>query len=267
MPEFRTDKKQSSKKRIVIPIFVPIIFALLCVSVGAAGTYMFLKAGDKKVTEATTAIKGEVTVENIAYDEVREISKHFGYEDIQEFDYTEDDTYEFLKHQEDDIWLESTGKKFGKYLFGKEYNIHLFGYFMLGYDLKNIKKEDFYYDEKSKVLHVKVPALELAYIPMFDKSYFDSFVGLFRKEYTENYRKLIYEDAINQGIQAILDDKSKVQEGYKLTNDSLKETLFDKPELKKYVKDIVFEKSDQESTIRVEKTREAVLGEKEETEK
>ena len=78
---------------------------------------------------------------------------------------------------------------------------------------------------------------------------------------------MIYEDAINQGIQAILDDKSKVLEGYKLTNDSLKETLFDKPELKKYVKDIVFEKSDQESTIRVEKTREAVLGEKKETEK
>lgn len=128
---------------------------------------------------------------------MQEISKHFGYEDIQEFDYTEDDTYEFLKHQDDDIWLESTGKKFGKYLFGKEYNIHLYGYFMLGYD----------YDE------------------------------------------------------------SKVAEGYKLTNDSLKETLFDKPELKKHVKDIVFEKSDQESTIRVEETREAVLGEKKETEK
>ena len=82
-----------------------------------------------------------------------------------------------------------------------------------------------YFDEKSKILHIKAPALELAYIPMFDKSYFDSFVGLFRKEYTESYRKLIYEDAINQGIQAILDDKSKDLEGHKLTNDSLKETL------------------------------------------
>ena len=41
---------------------------------------------------------------------------------------------------------------------------------MLGYDLKNIEKEDFYFDEKSKILHIKVPALELAYIPMFDKS-------------------------------------------------------------------------------------------------
>ena len=246
MPEFRVNKKQSSKKRIVITI----IFALLCVSVGSAGTYMLLKSGEEKVATAKkTALEGEVIVENIAYDKVREISKHFGYEDIQDFDYTEDDTYEFLKHQEDDIWLETTGKKFGKYLFGKEYNIHLYGYFMLGYDLKNIKKEDFYFDEKSKILHIKVPALELAYIPMFDKSYFDSFVGLFRKEYTESYRKLIYEDAINQGIQAILDDNSKVLEGYKLTNDSLKETLFDKPELKKYVKDIVFEKSDQESTI------------------
>ncbi|MEH7346573.1 hypothetical protein V7122_22250 [Bacillus sp. JJ1532] len=263
MPEFRVNNKQSSKKRIVITV----VFALLCASIGSAGTYMLLEGGEEKVVKATTAIEGEVIVENIAYNKVREISKHFGYEDVQDFDYTEDDTYEFLKHQDDDIWLETTGKKFGKYLFGKEYNIHLFGYFMLGYDLKNIKKEDIYFDEKSKILHIKVPALELAYIPMFDKSYFDSFVGLFRKEYTESYRKLIYEDAINQGIQAILDDKSKVLEGYKLTNDSLKETLFDKPELKKYVKDIVFEKSVQESTIRVEKTREAALGEKKETEK
>ncbi|KML40624.1 hypothetical protein [Cytobacillus firmus] len=257
MPEYRVNKKQSSKKRMVITI----IFALLCASVGSAGTYMLLEGRKEKVVKPTTPIEGEVIVENIAYDKVREISKHFGYEDVQDFDYTEDDTYEFFKHQDDDIWLETTGKKFGKYLFGKEYNIHLFGYFMLGYDLKNIEKEDLYFDEKSKILHIKVPALELAYIPMFDKSYFDSFVGVFRKEYTEEYRKLIYEDAINQGIQAILDDKSKVREGYKLTNDSFKETLFDKPELKKHVKDIVFEKSNQESTIRVEETREAVLGE------
>lgn len=258
MSDFRVNEKQSSKKTIVITI----VFALLSAFVGSVGTYMFLEGREEKVVKATTAIEGEVIVENIAYDKVREISKHFGYEDIQNFDYNEDDTYEFFKHQDDDIWLETTGKKFGKYLFGKEYNIHLYGYFMLGYDLKNIKKEDFYFDKKSKILHIKVPPLELAYIPMFDKSYFDSFVGLFRKEYTESYRKLIYEDAINQGIQAILDDKSKVLEGYKLTNDSLKETLFDKPELKKYVKDIVFEKSVQESTIRVEQTREAVLGEK-----
>lgn len=263
MPEYRVNKKQASKNRIVMTI----IFALLCVSVGSAGTYMLLEGREEKVVEPTTALKGEVIIENIAYDKVREISKHFGYEDVQDFDYTEDDTYEFLKHQDDDIWLETTGKKFGKYLFGKEYNIHLYGYFMLGYDLKNIKKEDIYFDEKSKVLHIKAPALELAYIPMFDQSYFDSFVGLFRKEYTEQYRKLIYEDAINQGVQAILDDKSKVREGYELTNDSLKETLYDKPEIKKHVKDIVFEKSDQESTIRVEKTREAVFGEEKETEK
>ena len=262
MPEFKAKKKRSWKKRIVTIV----VFAFLCASAGSAGTYMFLKGGEEKVAKATTAIDGEVIVENIAYRNVREISKHFGYEEIQDFDYTEDDTYEFLKLQDDDIWLETTGKKFGRYLFGKEYNIHLFGYFMLGYDLKNIKKEDFYFDEKSKTLHIKVPALELAYIPMFDKSYFDSFVGLFRKEYTENYRKLIYEDAINQGIQAILDDDSKVHEGYKLTNDSLKEILFDKPELKKYVKDIVFEKSGEESTIRVEKTREAILGDEKETE-
>lgn len=262
MPEYRVNKKQSSKNRIVITI----IFALLCASIGSAGTYMILK-GDKKVVKPTTAIEGEVIIENLAYDKVREISKHFGYEDVQKFIYTNDDTYEFLKNQDDDIWLETTGKKFGKYLFGKEYKVHLFGYFMLGYDLKNIEKEDFYFDEKSKILHINVPALELAYIPMFDKSYFDSFVGVFRKEYTEEYRKLIYEDAVNQGIQAILDDKSKVREGYKLTNDSLKETLFDKPELKKHVKDIVFEKSDQESIIRVEETREAVFSEKKETEK
>ncbi|MFJ8234139.1 hypothetical protein ACIQ34_00175 [Ureibacillus sp. NPDC094379] len=262
MLEFRAHKKQSLKKKIVTTI----VLALLCISGGSAGTYMLLKGGEEKVAKATTAIEGEVIVENIAYRKVREISKHFGYEDIQDFDYTEDDTYEFLKLQDDDIWLETTGKKFGKYLFGKEYNIHLYGYFMLGYDLKNIKKEDVYFDEKSKILHIKVPALELAYIPMFDKSYFDSFVGLFRKEYTENYRKLIYEDAINQGIQAILDDDSKVHEGYKLTNDSLKKILLDKPELKKYVKDIVFEKSGEESTIRVEKTREAILGEEKETE-
>ncbi|MEH7444273.1 hypothetical protein V7201_18335 [Bacillus sp. JJ1122] len=262
MPEYRVNKKQASKKRIGIAI----IFALLCASVGSAGTYMLLK-DEEKVVKPTTAIEGEVIIGNIAYDKVREISKHFGYEDVQKFIYTEDDTYEFLKNQDDDIWLETTGKKFGKYLFGKEYKVHLFGYFMLGYDLKNIEKEDFYFDEKSKILHIKVPALELAYIPMFDKSYFDSFVGVFRKEYTEEYRKLIYEDAVNQGIQAILDDKSKVREGYKLTNDSLKQTLFDKPELKKHVKDIIFEKSDQESIIRVEETREAVFGEKKETEK
>lgn len=263
MSEYRVDKKQSWKKRMVIPI----VFALLFVFIGSAGTYMLLKSGDEKTVKPTTPLKGEVLIENIAYHQVQEISKHFGYEDIQEFDYTEDDTYEFLKHQDDDIWLESTGKKFGKYLFGKEYNIHLYGYFMLGYDLKNIKKDDLYFDEKSKILHIKVPALELAYIPMFNKSYFDSFVGVFRKEYTESYRKLIYEDAINQGVQAILDDKNKVAEGYRLTNDSLKETLFDKPELKKHVKDIVFEKSDQESIIRVEETREAVFGEKKEAEK
>jgi hypothetical protein len=262
MTEFRITKKQSLKQRFVITI----VFALLFVTLGSVGTYKLLEGGEEKVLKAT-AKEGKVIVKNIAYDKVREISKHYGYEDIQDFDYTKDDTYEFLKHQDGDIWLDTTGKKFGKYLFGKEYNIHLKGYFMLGYDLKNIKKEDFYFDEKSKILHIKVPALEIAYIPKFDKSDFDSFVGLFRKEYTENYRKLIYEDAINHGIQAILDDKSKVLEGYKLTNDSLKETLFDKPELKKYVKDIVFEKSAQESTIRVEKTREAVLGEKKETEK
>ena len=256
MSEYRMSRKKSWKKRILLTV----VFALFFATIGAAGTYVLL-SGDEKTVEATTDLKGEVTVENIAYDQVQEISKHFGYEDIQQFDYTEDDTYEFLKQQDDDKWLETTGKKFGRYLFGKEYNIHLYGYFMLGYDLKNMSEDDFDFDEESKVLTIKVPPLELAYIPMFDKSYFDSFVGLFRKDYTESYRKLIYEDAINQGIKAILEDESKVSEGYQLTNESLKETLFDKPELKSLVKEIVFEKSDQESTIRVEETREAVFGE------
>ena len=77
---FRVNKRQSMKKRIVITI----VFALLCVSVGSVGTYMLLKGGEEKVVKATTPIEGEVIVENIAYDKVREISKHFGYENIQE---------------------------------------------------------------------------------------------------------------------------------------------------------------------------------------
>ena len=55
MPEFRVNKKQSSKKRIVITIVITIVFALLCVSVGSAGTYMLLKGGEEKVAKATTA--------------------------------------------------------------------------------------------------------------------------------------------------------------------------------------------------------------------
>ena len=53
MPEFRVNKKQSSKKRIVITI----VFALLCASVGSAGTYMLLEGGEEKVVKVTTATR------------------------------------------------------------------------------------------------------------------------------------------------------------------------------------------------------------------
>lgn len=221
---------------------VAVILCILLISGGSVVAYVkFVQKPKFKKAYAAEKLKGEVLVGDLAYNVAHPTAKLYGYENEWSFPYKLDQSPVFLRAQKDDNWLTGGLKSFGKAFLGKEYEINLSCYFMLGYDLSTMKKSDFVYNKKDKVLTIHLPNLEMIYTPDYGISEFKSMIGYFRLPFTEEERKEMYVDSLRVGALTFRsDEKDEIRKGHDLTQSAFKDLLLKTPDIEKNVKQIIF---------------------------
>lgn len=205
----------------------------------------------------TEDLEGTIYTSEMAFDEARKIGKVFGYESMYSYIYNLDQSPGFVKKTEEDGWLKGSMKDFGHFFLGKEYNIELRNYFMLGYDFSKLKKEDVTYLEESKTLLIKLPPLELTYTPDYDSTEFSSYVGLFRKWFTDEEKHQMYNDSIKIGIEKLIhEEKEEIQKGHDFTQKMITKILLDLPGIFEHVENIEFIQSSNDIVISIDEYKE-----------
>ena len=215
---------------------------MLIISVIVMGYLLFFKKESemKVVSSPITETKAEVLIGEIAFHKAIQTGKLYGYENNMDFTYKFVDTPENLKNNKEDNKITKGLKNFGKAFADKEYEIKLNSNIMLGYDLSKMTEDQFIWNKETKTLTIVTPKLNLVYTPNFNNSEFKSSVGAFRTTFTEEERRMILADAVEQGSKEVLNNKQEIKIGYDMTNNFLKELLYKLPEVAENVSEIVF---------------------------
>jgi len=194
-----------------------------------------------KAVSTTEEIKGTVYTSEMAFQQSRQIGKVFGYENMWSYVYNMDQSPDFVKKSEEDGWFSDSAKSVGYFFLGKEYNIELPNYFMLGYDFSDLKKEDVTYMNETKTLLIHLPELELSYTPDYAETEFNSHVGLFRMWFSDEEKHRMYNDSVQIGVEKFInDEKEEIKKGHEYTQNMISDLLLDLPEFSEHVNEIKF---------------------------
>jgi hypothetical protein len=242
-----------------------LVLPVLLISGGSIFGYIQLtKSNDPyKTVSSSEKLKGEVSIGDLAFKESHKIGKLFGYENSWSYPYKLDQSPEFIRIKKDDNWLEKGVKAVGGVFVGKDYTIDLSSYFMLGYDLSKLSKNDFLYDKKEKTLTILLPELEMVYTPDYSESKFASNIGMFRLPFTEEERRNIYVDSINKGAQSFIKHETKeINKGHQDTQEAIENLLLKSPEISKNVRSILFVTKGENVALSIEEYKNYTKGDK-----
>lgn len=222
-----------AKKLLLVGLIAGISIAL----------YAKLKSPDVVYNEIVTTeeLKGSVYTSEMAFEQSRQVGKLFGYEGMWNFTYKLDKTPEFIKKSTNENWFSDGAKSVGHFFLGKEYSIELNNYFMLGYDLSTLKENDVRYIEESQTLVIQLPKLELSYTPDYEETDFNSSIGLFRFNFSDEEKHNMYKDSIQLGIDTFIEEQTEeLNKGREYTQQSIERLLLNLPDMSKHVKKVEF---------------------------
>ena len=206
---------------------VPYILAILLMMIGAYSIYNYFYDSSSKVEASQAELKhSNINVSKLAFGKAVEIGELFGYSNELSYKYHLDQNPDFLNESSDDSLVSKGIKSIGKSFASKEYAIDLTANIKIGYNLSQLTKEDFVFDEHSNTLLITIPskATIFTFEPQFENSTIDSKIGIFRKDFSDEERKTILADAIVQGKKKLV-HSSEIEAGEEKTNDALKNLL------------------------------------------
>lgn len=212
---------------------------MLIIAVVVMGYLLFFKDKAQVVDSPITETKAEIYVGDIAFEKAIQKGEFYGHNNTLNYE------YEYNDDKGGDLWKGITNKSF---------TMNVESIYKLGYDLSTLTKDDFKWDETTKILTIHTPNLQLDFNPQFSNSNFNSEVGIFRKRFTDEEMKEFIVDATNQGIKIVLSNTEEMELGRTLSDNSIRDFILAIPNTG--IEDVEFEHNRMDTIINSETLKE-----------